>query len=142
MDLRKEIRKTIRESIEDEEIPGFGRDYGEKKSVPSEKEIERVLKNWYNLGNATWKSRGAPGRDGEWGGSFHYIGSPQLEIGAETRDGTYKSDVYMVYVDMGSVEDDEGAMGVLDEMLRKIGAQIRSYSGYPENRKIWIEIGE
>lgn len=129
MNLRKEIRKTIRETIEDEEIPGFGRDYGEKKSVPSEKEIERVLKNWFKLGNATWKSRGAPGRDGEWGGTFHYLGSFQSETGE-------------VYVDMGSVEDDDDAMQELDMMLSQIGARIKQYTGSPESRKIYIEIGE
>jgi hypothetical protein len=125
------IRNIIREALEDEEIPGFGRDYSEKK-IPSEKEIEKVLKDWYHLGQATWKSRGAPGEDGEWGGTFHYLGSLQHQVGGNLS----------VYVDMGSCEEDDEAMHALDHMLRSIGAKIDYYTGHQDSRKIYIKIGE
>jgi hypothetical protein len=35
------LRKEIREAIEDEEIPGFGRDYGEKEKQESEKPLKK-----------------------------------------------------------------------------------------------------
>lgn len=110
------------------------------------KQIEQVFKKWYSLGNATWEYRGAPGRDGKWGGSFHYIGDVEFIDDPENSDWNYIQEDYedgasffKVYVDMGSVEYVKDAMSELRSMLQKVGAEVVDYKGSPAGRVFYIK---
>ncbi len=109
-------------------------------------QINQVFKKWFNLGNATWKYRGAPGRDGKWGGSFHYVGGVEFIEDPEGRDWDYIQEDYedgasffKVYVDMGSVEYAKDAMSELRSMLQKVGAEIIDFKGSQDGRVFYIK---
>lgn len=78
----------------------------------SQDKIKQILDKWYKDGFATWSYRGAKdGKDGKFGGSFHYMG----DLIYDKFTGTYRFDF-----DFGSANRDY-AMDGLDQYLKSVG---------------------
>jgi hypothetical protein len=73
---------------------------------------KRIAKKWWKEGDATWAYRGAPGRDGKWGGTFHSV-DPMMEKGE-----------LHIHADLGSA-DIVSAVNYLREELKKAGYKTR-----------------
>lgn len=89
-------KKTIREVI----VDNLG-DLGDPRLVD-------IVATWYIDGFADWENEGAPGNDGTWGGSFHYISSEKANI---------------VHIDTGTAND-IAAVESLEERVKEIGYHV------------------
>ncbi|MBI2631895.1 hypothetical protein HYW75_02745 [Candidatus Pacearchaeota archaeon] len=80
-----------------------------------EKRLEDALSEWGKIGFGTRIHRDAPGKDGKWGGTLHY-----LSIERTSRDRLY------IYIDFGSIENYKGAVTELKRAINNSGYKVSS----------------
>jgi hypothetical protein len=83
--------------------------------------VEKIIKEWYKDGFATWSYHGAnDGEDGMFGGSFHHI---EIQI-LKTKP------LYVeVYIDYGSVDEEQAKLD-LNRRLIPIGCGVDFEKSY------------
>jgi hypothetical protein len=94
--------------------------YVSEDSKLDKKILQKIVNKWYNDGFATWEYAGAPGEDGVFGGSFHYID-----------DLSYYGDGFRFVIDFGSA-DEGSALFDLSQRIKDAGYIVTAGEYYNE----------
>lgn len=109
---KDEIKDSI-EEIKIEKEKGFKVDEKERELLYA------IVKEWYDDGFATWVHRGAPGEDGKFGGSFHYLEDNLTPL----------EDGFQFGIDFGSA-DDKRALYDLAHRVKDLGFEVDTGEHY------------